>query len=346
VLAAVAVSAALGCSAARETVRATGALFSSPRPVTKAKSPVAADARLAVVWVGHSTVLIQLEDKVILTDPVFTSTVGSLRKRLVEPGIDPKDLPRIDAALVSQLGADHLSLGSLEMIAPKVRALLLPAGGAAYITDGFSFPSYELRTWQVWEKDGVRVTAVPVDRGGGRYAIDQAWLPREASTAYVIEYKGVTVYFSGATAYNQRVFVETGQRFPNIDLAILPIAPIEPRDEMHRRNLDPAQAIQAFVDLGAARMVPIHYDTFVTSTDQPGDALRELAKAEKSVDLGRTRIVVPLAVGERRVFVKAGESQELTVPVEQRLPPLAPPSSEAPPAPQQEQKIPDDDSFE
>ncbi len=296
---------ASGCWIARGAARGTVALFSSPQKVEKTHVPVTKDARLAVLWVGHSTVLVQLDDKVVLTDPVFTSTVGQLRKRLVEPGLDPKDLPPVDAVVVSHLHVDHLSLGSLEKIEKKVRTVLLPPGGAAYITGGFSFPALELRTWQAWEKDGLRITAVPVAHVGGRYGIDDVWMPK-SFTGYVIEYHGMKVYFGGDTGYDQAMFVETAQRFPKIDLALLPIAPIEPRSVHHAVHMDGREALQAFIDLGAARMVPIHYGTFPTAVDAPGDPLGDLVAAEKRVYLG-TRVVVPLRIGERRVFVKADE---------------------------------------
>src|SRR5690606_26103988 len=97
---------------------------------------------------------------------------------------------------------------------------------------------------------------------------------RESFTGYVIEHDGLKVYFGGDTAYDQRLFVETAARYPDIDVALLPIAPIEPRDFMRRTHLDPDEAVRAFIDLGAKRMVPIHYGTFINSTDAPGDALR------------------------------------------------------------------------
>jgi L-ascorbate metabolism protein UlaG (beta-lactamase superfamily) len=340
-LAALMAAALPGCFVARTGVRMVGSLFSSPREVAKTKHPVTKDARLAVLWVGHSTVLVQIDDKVVLTDPVFTSTVGQFSKRLVEPGLDPKDLPPVDAVLVSHMHFDHLSLGSLDIIEPRVRTVLLPPKGTAYLTGGFSFPAYELRTWQAWEKDGLRVTAVPVNHVGWRYGIDDAWMT-DSFTGYVVEYHGLKVYFGGDSAYDQRAFVETAQRFPKIDLALLPIAPIEPRAIVRRFSMDPQEAVQAFVDLGAARMVPIHYGTFVTSTDEPGDPLRDLAAAQKKVDLG-SRVIAPLAIGERRVFVKVGEAPEL--PAVRTFPP----PSEAPtpaPAPSPASTIPDDDKFE
>ena len=300
----VAGSSLTGCRIMRASGKAAGALFSSPRKVEKLKEPIDENARLAVLWVGHATALVQIDDKVILTDPVFTSSVGQVSKRLVEPGLDPANLPPIDAVMISHLHFDHLSLGSLDMIERKVRMLLMPRGGVTYLTD-FGFPVLELRPWQAYEKDGLRVTAVPVDHVGFRYGIDDAWMT-ESFTGYVIEYHGIKVYFGGDTAYDQKLFVHVGQRFPGIDLALLPIGPTEPREIMRRFHTDPAEALQAFIDLGAKRMVPVHYDTFVNSTDEPGDALKGLAAAQKKWDLGK-REVVPVAIGERRIFLKKGE---------------------------------------
>src|SRR6185312_11471672 len=95
---------------------------------------------------------------------------------------------------------------------------------------------------------------------------------------YVIEYHGMTVYFGGDTAYVAANFWRTAQKFPSIDLALMPIAPIHPRDFMKHSHVDPAEAVQAFLDLKAKRMVPIHFDTFINSTDEVGDATRVLGE--------------------------------------------------------------------
>ncbi|MBX3189838.1 MAG: MBL fold metallo-hydrolase [Labilithrix sp.] len=336
---------ASGCAIARAGGRAAGSLFESPRKVDKLRSAVDPEARLAISWVGHATVLVQMDDKLILTDPVFTPTVGQVSKRLVEPGIDPKTLPALDAVVVSHMHFDHLSLGSLDMIEPKVRTLLMPRGGVTYLTD-FSFPVVELRTWQAWEKDGLRITAAPVDHVGYRYGIDDAWM-KESFTGYVIEYHGMTVYFGGDTAYEQRMFAETGMRFPDIDVALLPIGPIEPHDLMRRFHMDPAQAVRAMFDLGAKRMVPIHYDTFINSTDAPGDALAMLeATKAKTVMAGKEIVEIP--IGQRRVFLKKGEGPDeargFAVPASPVDP--SPPPEAPPPPPPAKSTIPDDDRLD
>src|SRR5205814_6076532 len=130
-----------------------------------------------------------------------------------------------------------------------------------------------------------RITSVPVDHVGFRYGADAAWMTT-SFTGYVIDYHGIRVYFSGDTAYDQKVFVETGVRYPGIDLALLPIGPIEPRELMRRFHTDPREALQAFFDLRAKRMMPIHYGTFVNSSDDADDELRELDAAKRRYSLG------------------------------------------------------------
>jgi len=247
-----------------------GFLFSRPAPLpsTRIAQPRRDDARVAVLWVGHATVLLQMDDQMILTDPLLVDTVGQLTRRLQEPGIDPANLPQLDAVVVSHMHFDHLSYGSLDRIEPKVRRLFVPRGGMVYVPN-YAFDVRELGTWESFQNEaGLRVTAVPVKHVGFRYGLDAAWM-KSTFTGYVFEYHGLTVYFGGDTAYDGERFRATRARFPAIDLAILPIGPIHPRGTMEATHVDPAESVQAFLDLGARVMVPIHYATLVNSFDAP-----------------------------------------------------------------------------
>jgi L-ascorbate metabolism protein UlaG (beta-lactamase superfamily) len=261
--------------------------------------PARRDARLAALWVGHATVLVQMDDKFILTDPVFTDTVGQISKRMVEPGIAVENLPTIDAVLVSHMHFDHLSLGTLDLIEDKVRRIYLPEGGLVYVPSSGA-PTFELPSWHAHESDGLRVTAVPVRHLGFRYVGDRAWM-LTSFTGYVVEYHGLQVYFGGDTGYSAS-FRATGRRFPGIDLAILPIAPINPRWFMCRAHTDPGEALLAFEDLGAHHMLAMHYDTFVNSLDEYGEAPRVLRSLLGPRGLDEGRVAIP-AHGEQRVFV-------------------------------------------
>lgn len=294
-----------GCFVGDVLVRNTAALVQPAQKSEKPKHVVRSDARLAVTWVGHATALVQMDDKFVMTDPVFTSSVGQISSRLVEPGIDIADVPPLDAVVISHMHYDHLSLGTLQLLEPNVRSMAMPYGGIAYLTD-FQFPVNELLPWQSVERNGLRITAVPVDHVGHRYAVDKPWM-KTSFTGYVVEYHGLTVYFPGDTAYDGTRFAAVRERFPKIDVALLPIAPIEPRDFMRHTHLDPAEAVQAFFDLGAATMVPIHFDTFINGGDRPGAApalLREIAHKAGIAD----RVFILKQGGQKVIVPKAAQS--------------------------------------
>ena len=284
-------------------------LVHSPRKVpNKVQQPVRADARLAALWVGHATVLVQMDDKVFMTDPVFTRSVGQVSARLVEPGLDIERVPNLDAVLISHMHFDHLSLGSLELLADRIGTLYLPERGTTYLTD-FSFPVVELSRFKSYEYQGLRVTAVPVEHNGMRYGIDRAWMTTNF-TGYVVEYRGQSVYFAGDTAFAEEEFRETRKRFPSLDLALIPIAPIQPRGFMGQHHVSPDEAVRAFEILGARYMLPIHFDTFINSQDEVGDAPRLLRQVMRQRKVGPNRIAL-LEIGQQRVFrVASGSALE------------------------------------
>jgi N-acyl-phosphatidylethanolamine-hydrolysing phospholipase D len=261
--------------------------------------PSAAESRLSVLWIGHATMLIQMDDKWILTDPFLVDTMGQIQRRVSPVGLDADRLPAIDAVLISHVHPDHLSLGSLERIERLVRRLYAPEGGLVYVTD-YGFDARELRSWHSFEDRGLRVTAVPVDHQGGRYGIDSAWMTK-SFTGYVVEYHGMSVFFGGDTAYDPLDFRRTRAVFPHLDLALLPIAPIRPRGHMRALHMGPDEALDAMNDLGARAMIPMHFDTLVAGTDAPGEA-RELL-VERARARGLADRVDLLRIGERRVVL-------------------------------------------
>jgi L-ascorbate metabolism protein UlaG (beta-lactamase superfamily) len=294
-------SALAGCGFIGRTLQRNFQAPPEPAKVAnKIRDPRRADARLSVLWIGHATALVQVDDLFFLTDPVFTRAVGQLSPRLVEPGLDPVDLPPIAAVVVSHMHFDHLSYDSLGMIEEKTRIVLLPAGAKASVPR-YDFEIRELERWESYEAGGVRVTAVPVRHVGGRWGIDQAWNIR-AFTGYVIEYHGLSVYFGGDTAFDRERFQETRDRFPDLSLALLPICPTQPRSFMRRTHMDSLEALDAFAVLGARRMVPVHFDTFINSDDHPGDCPRLLRDHMRERGLGDDQVAI-LAIGEQRVLI-------------------------------------------
>jgi len=266
----------------------------------KIADPRRPEARLAALWVGHATVLLQLDDRFVLTDPVFAHTLGQASPRLVEPGLDPQSVPPLSAVVVSHMHFDHLSFSSLDLLEQRTPVVLVPPGVRASMPR-YSFDIRELEPWAAYEQNGLRITAVPVQHIGGRYALDAAFEPR-AFTGFVFEYHGLSVYFGGDTAYLPSAFKATRARFPSLALALLPICPDEPRDFMQYTHESPNQALDAFQLLGARQMIPIHFDTYINSDDAWGACPRELRARMQARGLNEQQVSI-LAIGEQRVLL-------------------------------------------
>jgi N-acyl-phosphatidylethanolamine-hydrolysing phospholipase D len=266
----------------------------------KVVDPKRPEARLAALWVGHATVLLQLDDRFVLTDPVFAHTLAQASPRLVEPGLDPNRLPPLAAVVVSHMHFDHLSFGSLDLLEQRTPIVLVPPGVRASMPR-YAFEIRELESWASYERDGLRVTAVPVQHIGGRYALDAAFEPR-AFTGYVFEYHGLSVYFGGDTAYIPSAFKATRARFPDLALALLPICPDTPRDFMQYTHESPNQALDAFALLGARQMIPIHFDTYINSDDAFGACPRQLRARMQARGLSDEQVPI-LGIGEQRVLI-------------------------------------------
>ncbi len=270
-----------------------------PPPPQMITTPVLQNVSLAVSWVGHATALIQIHDKIIITDPLFTNSIGMLVQRAVKPGLDPALLTKVDFTLVSHLHFDHLSYGSLDML-PKNGRLLIPDGAAEYIPD-FGFQAIdEMKPWDVVESDSVRITAVPVQHFTGRYGFDGAWMGERGYTGYVVEYRGIAVFFAGDTGYNSELFKEIGRRF-KIDLAIIPIAPSSSDGVGSRVHVSPLGALTILKDVGAASLLPVHFGTMLFgSTANPQGPLETLLTA--AANQGLSDKIVRLDVGGQRIL--------------------------------------------
>ncbi|MBN1398987.1 MAG: MBL fold metallo-hydrolase [Bacteroidetes bacterium] len=272
------------------------AVLPPPHMITTSLFP---DARLAVSWAGHSTVLIQIYDKLIITDPLLFDNVGMVVKREVKSGLDPAVLEKLDFTLISHLHFDHLDYGSIDVL-PKDGVLIFPYGISGYIPDFDFQDAAELKTWDVFEKDSVRITAVPAQHFTSRYNFDRNWTEDSGYTGYVIEYKDITVFFAGDTGYNPEFFKEIGNRF-KIDLAIIPIAPSWSNGFGNYVHTSPLGAIEVFKDVKAQYMVPIHFGALVYgSTADPLSPLYQLNTLAASG--GIYDRITALEVGEQRII--------------------------------------------
>jgi L-ascorbate metabolism protein UlaG (beta-lactamase superfamily) len=213
-----------------------------------------------LTWVGHASWLVQLDGVSLLVDPVLFDTIGGAIRRNVPPGVSLDALPRIDAQLVTHNHYDHLDLPTLGAVGAPVIAGL---GIGRYLSRA-RLGCTELDWWQSTEVGAVSVTFVPSHHWSRRGLTDTN---QSLWGGFVIDGSSARLYHSGDTAYFAG-FAEIGRRFCGIDAALLPIGAYDPAWFMERQHLNPEQAVQSFLDLGAREFFAMHWGTFKL-TDEP-----------------------------------------------------------------------------
>jgi L-ascorbate metabolism protein UlaG (beta-lactamase superfamily) len=236
--------------------------------------------QLGVTFIGHSSFFLQMGGKNIVIDPNFAQWIFVL-KRLRRPGLRMRDLPPIDAVLVSHAHFDHLHRPSLRTIADLARRksgkrplIIVPRHVRDLVADlGFS-RVIELEWWQSFQLGNVEIVHTPSRHWGARVVRDV----HRGYGGYVLRSGKHSVYHAGDTAYFDG-FTEIGARL-RPDLALLPIGAYHPAS-FRNVHTSPEDAAQAFVDLGARWMVPMHYGSFRLSyepVDEPVPRLLEAAR--------------------------------------------------------------------
>ena len=235
--------------------------------------PKIIDGQVCLTWIGHASFLLQTRDTNILIDPNWSKWLKVI-KRLKRPGFEIHHLPSIDYVLVTHAHFDHLDRRTLRRVAAD-QPIIVPNGvGNLVHRLGFHIV-HELDEWQSVEFDGLKISLTPAHHWGARFLADR----HRGFGGFVIGMDGRTVFHCGDSAYFPG-FKEIGQRH-KIDIALLPIGAYDPPTgrEVH---MNPEQAVQAFIELGAKMLIPMHYGTFrlgFEPLDEPPARLRKAARA-------------------------------------------------------------------
>ena len=250
--------------------------------------PRATAQQFTVTWVGHSSLLVQLGGLNILTDPMWSERASPVRfagpRRWVAPGIAFDELPPLDVVLQSHNHYDHLDDVTVRRLAPAhpEASWILPLGLASFVQKRGVRNVAELDWWQERQVSSLRIAATPAQhfsaRGFGDRG-DTLW----CGFAVRAE-NGRSIYFAGDTGYHPE-FAETGERYGPFDVALLPIGAYEPRWFMRYLHMNPEEAVEAFRQLSARVMVPIHWGTFKLTDEAMDEPPRRARRAWESAGL-------------------------------------------------------------
>ncbi|HEX3483292.1 MAG TPA: MBL fold metallo-hydrolase [Kofleriaceae bacterium] len=239
------------------------------------------------VWIGHATWALRLAGKLIVTDPIWSRSIGGAVRRLVAPGVPLAAMPPVDVVLVSHDHRDHMDLPTLRRL-PDTALYIVPIGNAARLDKP---RVVELDWWDSHAIGDLTVTLVPARH----WSMRMPW-NRNATLwgGYVIRGPEGTAYHSGDTAWGEH-FAEIRARVGAIDWAILPIGGYAPRWFMAPQHIDPVEAARAWEALGARHLLAMHWGTFKLTDEAIGEPPARLRAcwAERGLDPARLWIVDP-----------------------------------------------------
>jgi L-ascorbate metabolism protein UlaG (beta-lactamase superfamily) len=258
-------------------------LAESRTPIPKAKHhPMPAawnDDALTVTWLGHATVLINFYGTWLLTDPALRTHVGVHLagmtfgpRRLVQPALSIKELPPLDAVLVSHAHMDHCDMGTLSRLPRRTHAVVQSHNQDLVRR----FQRTSALAWgEAVKINGARIEAIEVNHWGARKLTDS----HRGYGGFLISKQGRALVFGGDTAYT-KAFARLRPRV-KIDLAMLPIGAYDPYVYAHA---NPEQAWAMRREMGADYILPMHHKTFRLSREPVNEPIERLRAAAGDED--------------------------------------------------------------
>jgi L-ascorbate metabolism protein UlaG (beta-lactamase superfamily) len=245
---------------------------------------------LRATWIGWASVLVELDGRVILTDPVWSercspsTLVGP--KRFHEPPIALDELPHVDVVVISHDHYDHLDMPVVRALAKKGTHFAVPLGIGAHL-ERWNVPAAQIHELDWRESvsiEGLSFTSTPARHYSGRnprHNNETLW------SSWAIAGPHHRVFFSGDSGYSQH-FASIGSTYGPFDLTLIKIGASDPTwEEIHMK---PEDAIRTHQDVRGRVLLPIHWATFnlgFHAWREPPD--RALAAAKKA----GVNIVIP-----------------------------------------------------
>lgn len=262
----------------------------SENPLPTWAKPV--DTGLRLTWLGHSTVLIEIDGFRILTDPVWGERASPWNfagpKRFQPVPAPIAALPKLDAVIVSHDHYDHLDYPTILELARMDVPFFTSLGVGAHL-EAWGVPPERITELDWWESAALRagelqITAAPSQHFSGRGVADRN---RTLWSSFVIKTARHSVFFSGDTGLTPE-YAEIRSRLGPFDLVMLEVGAFHP--SWGHLHLGPENALKALDLLGGGALLPIHWGTFnlaLHAWDEPAETLLQRA------DEHRAKLLMP-----------------------------------------------------
>ena len=258
------------------------------------KPTLSRSKELILTLIGHSSVLIQIDNINILTDPHYSERASPVSwagpKRVIKPAIKFEDLPPIDLVLVSHNHYDHLDLETLKKLnknhAPK---FLVGLGNKALLAGEDVKNIIEMDWGDSFKFKSINVHFTPVQHWSARGIFDK----RATLWGGFIVEASKKIFFAGDTGYG-KVFKQLFDKYGSMDVGLIPIGAYEPRWFMKNAHINPEEAVKIFFDLKLKYGFGIHSRTFMDLTDEAIDQpLKDLSIAVQKYKLDEAKFIAP-----------------------------------------------------
>jgi L-ascorbate metabolism protein UlaG (beta-lactamase superfamily) len=262
------------------------------------RPPEAGPDDVVVTFVGHASFLIQAAATSILIDPVYSRRASPVSfagpRRARAPGVRFEDLPTISLVLLSHNHYDHCELETLRSLERRSHPpVVTPLGNAPLLRKAGVTRIEELDWWETAQAAPLAVTLTPAQHFSARSMFDRN---RALWGGFLIEAGGRRILHAGDSGYGPH-FHEIARRLGPIDLALLPIGAYEPRWFMKDIHMNPAEAVQAHLDLEARQSIAMHFGTFQLTPEGIEEPVRELGTALLECGVAAQRFLA-MEVGE------------------------------------------------
>lgn len=238
-----------------------------------------------VWWLGHASVLLRLNERFLLTDPVFSRRASPVAfagpERKTPLAITIEQLPLLDALVISHNHYDHLDSATVRRLLQRFPDLtvFVPLGLAAWFRRRGAKNIIELDWWQCVVFQGMTLTAVPAQHWSMRTLRDRN---RSLWCGWVFEGRHHRFWFSGDTGYTPELLA-IPERLGKLDAAALPVGAYAPRWFMSGHHMDPQSAVKLWQQIGMPVAFPIHWGVFELADESLDEPVTELYKALNNV---------------------------------------------------------------